>query len=235
MPDKNNSPKHVAIIMDGNGRWAKKKRLPKIMGHREGVESIRDVLGACEDLGIKYLTLYTFSTENWKRPKKEVDALMGLLEAQLDSETEKLNRNNVRVNAIGRLRGLPPRVQEKLQRSMELTKKNTGVVFTLALNYGGRTEIIDAVKNILDKAAPGKPSREDIDEKLIARHLYTRDMPDPDLLIRTSGEMRISNFLLWQISYAEIYVTEKFWPDFRKQDLRAAVAEYQSRQRRYGA
>ena len=234
MIDKKILPKHIAIIMDGNGRWARKKGLPKIVGHREGVESVRDVLKACGEIGIKYLTVYAFSTENWKRPKKEVSALMKLLEVQLDKETRELHKNNVRLNAIGRVRELPQVVQEKLKKAIDVTKDNAGVVFTLALNYGARAEIIDAVKQLVADASSSKAPC-NITEDNFGKYLYTKNMPDPDLLIRTSGEMRVSNFLLWQVSYAELYVTERLWPDFKRKDLEKAIEEYQKRQRRYGA
>lgn len=232
--DTNNTPQHIAIIMDGNGRWAKLHRLPKIMGHRKGAESIREILKACRELGVKYLTLYTFSTENWKRPQKEVGGLMKLFEEQLTRETKNLIKNNVKLNAIGRLNDLPERVRLKLDQSIKLTGNNSGVVLTLALSYGARAEIVDAVKKILDQTEKGALKKEDVSEEIFNRYLYTKDIPDPDLLIRTSGEMRVSNFLLWQISYAEIYVTKKLWPDFRKKDLEKAIEEYQRRQRRFG-
>ncbi len=234
MIDKNNLPVHIAIIMDGNGRWARMRHLPKIMGHKRGAEAIRGVLKACGELGIKYLTLYAFSTENWKRPAKEITSLMKLLEEQLKRETRNLIKNNAKLNAIGRLEDLPPRVQMSLKKAMELTRNSTGVVLNLALSYGGRTEIVDGVKKILNQIERGSLKKEDITEDNFGRYLYTSDIPDPDLLIRTSGEMRVSNFLLWQISYAEIYVVKKLWPDFTRKDLEGAIEEYQKRQRRYG-
>lgn len=220
--------------MDGNGRWAKQKGLPKIMGHRQGAESVRDILKACGKIGVKYLTLYAFSTENWKRPPTEVSGLMGLLGMLLDKEIKDLIKNNVRLNIIGRVSDLPENLQEKLGKAMELTKANTGVVLTLALSYGGRTDIIDAAKKVCDDVEAGRIRKEDINEEAFSRRLSTKGMPDPDLLIRTSGEMRISNFLLWQISYSELYVTKKLWPDFRHKDLKKAISEYKKRQRRYG-
>jgi undecaprenyl diphosphate synthase len=235
MLDKNRLPKHIAIIMDGNGRWAKERRLPKIIGHKKGSESVREILKACGELGIKYLTLYTFSTENWKRPQKEVAGLMRLLETLLDKETKNLNKNNVRLNIIGRVQDLPEGLRAKLKRSMETTRDNTGVTLTLALSYGGRTEIVDGVKRVIDDVGSGRIKPEDINEENFNNYLYTFNMPDPDLLIRTSGEMRISNFLLWQMSYSEFYITKKLWPDFKKTDLEKAIREYQKRQRRYGA
>jgi len=234
MPDKNNIPTHIAIIMDGNGRWAAEKGLPKIMGHRKGAQTVRDILEACEEIGVKYLTLYAFSTENWKRPQGEIKGLMRLLRMQLERETKNLIKNNVRLNVIGSIEDLPDAVKAKLKRSLELTKNNTGVVLTLALSYGGRAEIINAAQKILNDAEQGRIKKVDIDEKLFSSYLYTGGLPDPDLMIRTSGEMRVSNFLLWQISYSEFYVTKKYWPDFGKKDLEKAVAEYQKRQRRYG-
>lgn len=234
MTDKTKIPTHIAIIMDGNGRWALQKGLPKLMGHRKGVESIREILKACAELGVKYLTLYAFSTENWERSKKEVQGLMRLLSNQLDRETKNLNKNNVRLNMIGRITDLPDDMRIKLRRSVELTKGNTGVVLTLALSYGGRAEIVDSVKRALGEIEADRLKRDEISEENFGRYLYTNDIPDPDLLIRTSGEMRVSNFLLWQIAYTEFYVTKTLWPDFRKTDLEKAVAEYQKRQRRYG-
>jgi undecaprenyl diphosphate synthase len=204
------------------------------MGHRKGAESVRNVVAACAKFGVKYLTLYAFSTENWKRPAMEVSGLMGLLGAQLDKETRDLVKNNVRLNVIGRTADLPPQVREKLKKSIELTKNNTGVELTLALSYGGRADIIDAVKGIGDDIEAGRLKKENLNEEIFSGYLSTRGMPDPDLLIRTSGEMRISNFLLWQISYSEFYTTKKLWPDFGEKDLKKAIREYQQRQRRYG-
>lgn len=230
---KGNTPQHIAIIMDGNGRWARKRGLPKIVGYTKGIESLRRVLQACGELHIPYLTVYAFSTENWRRPKYEVDDLMELLESHLDKETENLRKNNVRLNAIGRLWELPESIQRKLNYAMEITKHNNGVIFTIAINYGGRAEIVDAVRAILDAIKRGE-SINSIDEQIFSSYLYTKDMPDPDLLIRTSGELRISNFLLWQSSYTELYVTDRLWPDFGKKDLRLAIEEYKRRHRRYG-
>jgi len=234
-PDDTAVPAHIAIIMDGNGRWAQEKRLPKIMGHRKGAEAIRDVLKACGEFGVRYLTLYAFSTENWKRPPEEVEGLMKLLVDQLRAETKNLNKNNVRLNAIGRLSELSHGVREQLRASMELTSSNTGVTLTLALNYGGRAEIIDAVRDIARETVAGRLRPEAIDDAMITGRLSTAGLPDPDLLIRTSGEMRISNFLLWQLSYAEIYFTPVMWPDFGRDELARAIAEFGRRQRRYGA
>ncbi|HUK82415.1 MAG TPA: isoprenyl transferase [Verrucomicrobiae bacterium] len=229
-----NVPRHVAIIMDGNGRWAKQRGLPRIEGHRAGAESVRAIVRACGELGIEYLTLYAFSIENWNRPKAEVAALMHLLEFYLKQEIPELNKNNVRLTAIGRIHELPESGQKQLQKSIEALSKNTGLTLVLALSYGGRAEIVDAVREITREVKAGRLDVADIDEKVISNHLYTRSIPDPDLLIRTSGEMRVSNFLLWQISYAEIHVTETLWPDFRKPQLLGALEAYSKRHRRFG-
>jgi undecaprenyl diphosphate synthase len=229
-----NIPRHVAIIMDGNGRWARERGLPRIEGHRRGAESVRQVVRACGELGIEYLTLYAFSIENWNRPKTEVSALMRLLEFYLKQEIRELDKNNVRLAAIGRIHELPQSAQRQLEKSMEALKKNTGLTLVLALSYGGRAEIVDAMRSIAREVKAGRLDVADVDEKVISRHLYTRSIPDPDLLIRTSGEMRVSNFLLWQISYAEIYVTETLWPDFRKVELLKALEDYSKRNRRFG-
>jgi undecaprenyl diphosphate synthase len=229
-----NIPHHVAIIMDGNGRWAKKRHLPKIAGHSAGVDSVREVIKGAKELGVKFLTLYAFSTENWKRPKDEVSALFKLLENYIDKETNSLHKNDIRLSAIGRIEDLPRIVQEKLKQAMELTRDNKSLTLNLALNYGSRTEIVEAVRKIAKECQAGKLRPDDIDEKTFEDNLYTKGIPDPDLLIRTSGEMRVSNFLLWQISYAEIYVAKKLWPDFKKIDFKKAVMEYQRRDRRYG-
>ena len=227
-------PKHIAIIMDGNGRWARKRALPKIVGHKAGVKSVEEIIKACKELGVKILTLYTFSTENWKRPKKEIDALMHLLEEYLDRETERIKDKDIRIRAIGRVRELPHNLQLKIRNTEEKTIKNKSILVNLALNYGGRSEIVDAAKKIAQDVKEGKVEAEDIKEDNFGEYLYTASIPDPELLIRTSGEMRLSNFLLWQISYSEIYVTKKLWPDFRKKDLEGAILEYQKRERRYG-
>ncbi len=232
--DLKNLPKHVAIIMDGNGRWAKQKRLPRIEGHRAGVESIRETLRACNELHIPYLTLYAFSNENWHRPKDEVNFLMGLLSDYLDKELQDLNKNNIRFRVIGRIEMLPSEIQKKIERNVELTKNNTALVLTVALSYSGRLELVDAVRKIAEKAKAGNLNPSEISELTIASHLYTNGLPDPDFLIRTSGEMRISNFLLWQMSYTEIYVTDVLWPDFRKQNFFEAIEAYQKRERRFG-
>ena len=229
-----NIPRHVAIIMDGNGRWAQQRKLPRIEGHRAGAESVRTIVRASGELGIEYLTLYAFSIENWNRPKMEVSALMHLLEFYLKQEIPELNKNNVRLAAIGRIHELPDGAQKQLAKSIDALSKNTGLTLVLSLSYGGRAEIVDAVRAIAREMKAGRLDAADIDEKVIAQHLYTRAIPDPDLLIRTSGEMRVSNFLLWQISYAEIYVTETLWPEFRKPELVKALEDYGQRQRRFG-
>jgi undecaprenyl diphosphate synthase len=220
--------------MDGNGRWAKERGLPRIKGHEKGAEAVRDCVEACADLKVEYLTLYAFSMENWKRPKAEVAALMELLERFLKEKTPELLEKNVRLQAIGRLTDLPPSCQQQLHRAIEASAANTALTVILALSYSGRTEIIDGIRSLLRAIELGHIDKGMIDVDMFSKHLYTRYYPDPDLLIRTSGEMRISNFLLWQISYTEIYVTPKLWPEFSKQDLAEAVREYGNRQRRYG-
>jgi len=227
-------PRHVAVIMDGNGRWAKQRDLPRISGHMEGIHSVRDVVEASGELGIAFLTLYTFSKENWNRPKTEVSALMSLLVKTFHEEISELDRNNVRFNVIGCIDDLPEETRNKMLQGIEQTKENTGLTLTLALSYGSRIEITEAVKSICRDVAEGSLSPEDVNEALISSRLYTADMPDPDLLIRTSGELRISNFLLWQIAYSELYVTPKFWPDFRKKDYLEAINSYLNRERRFG-
>ncbi|MDP3790643.1 MAG: isoprenyl transferase [Candidatus Omnitrophota bacterium] len=229
-----NTPEHVAIIMDGNGRWARKRGLPKIAGHRAGAKSVREVIKAAKESGVKILTLYTFSTENWKRPKHEVAALFKLLEDYLCKEIESFHKNDIKLSVIGRMEELPENTQRKLADVINKTKDNKSLILNLALNYGSRTEILDAVRKIADDCVLGRLKADQVDEKTFSRYLYTKDLPDPDLLIRTSGEMRVSNFLLWQISYAELYVTSKLWPDFRSSDFKKAVKEYQDRERRYG-
>lgn len=234
MIDKNNLPRHIAIIMDGNGRWAKKKYLPKILGHTAGVKTVDRITTACAKLGIEVLTLYSFSTENWKRSAEEIGGLMNLLYDYLGKKYEKLQKDNIRLSAIGRLSGLPLRVRTKLSDVIKKTSQNTGMTLNLALNYGGRQEIVDAVKKLLLEVDKGSIKADDISEDKFADFLYTKGLPEVDLLIRTSGELRVSNFLLWQISYAEIVVTKTLWPDFRQEDLCAAVMEYQERERRFG-
>lgn len=228
-------PQHVAIIMDGNGRWARARHLPKMAGHRAGVKAAQKIIEAAKDIGVKVLTLYTFSTENWNRPRREIDALFGLLKEYVDKEEDRFNENNVRFSVIGRMAGLSVPIQERLKEVMESTKNNTAMRLCLALNYGARLEIIDAARLMAQDAIEGRLSLDDIDEKIFSRYLYTKEIPDPDLLIRTSGESRISNFLLWQISYSELYFTKKFWPDFGRNDLKKAINEYARRDRRFGA
>jgi undecaprenyl diphosphate synthase len=227
-------PRHVAIIMDGNGRWAKQRHLPRVEGHRMGAESARVIIRTAGELGIKYLTLYAFSLENWNRPKDEVDALMKYLVHYLKTETPELNKNNVKLEVIGHIYRLPETVQEHLRKSIATLSKNNGLTLIMALSYGGRTEIVDAVRAIAEEVQRGKLDPADITDEVFSEHLYTRNWPDPDLLIRTSGEMRVSNFLLWQISYAELVITPTLWPDFRKPQFFAALEEYASRHRRFG-
>ena len=227
-------PAHVAIIMDGNGRWAKARGLPRIEGHRQGAESARTIIRTAGELGVKYLTLYAFSAENWNRPKDEVDALMKYLIHYLKTETPELNKNNVRLEVIGQIYRLPENVQEHLKKSIATLSKNSGLTLVMALSYGSRIEIVDAVRRIAEKARDGKLEPAAITEEVISQHLWTRNIPDPDLLIRTSGEMRVSNFLLWQISYAELVITPTLWPDFRKPQFFAALEEYARRHRRFG-
>ncbi len=227
-------PQHIAVIMDGNGRWAKRRKLPRVAGHRAGIRAVREVVKGCGGLGVGYLTLYTFSTENWDRPKTEVRALMRFLRGTLRGEREELNKNNVRLSAIGRINDLPGAVRDELSRSIDYLSVNTGLNLILALSYSGRTEILDAVRDIARQVEAGdiKPPR--ISESVLRSYLYRGDVPDPDLLIRTSGELRISNFLLWQLAYTELYITDVLWPDFRRKHLYQAIAEYQTRERRFG-
>ena len=231
---KANVPKHIAIIMDGNGRWAKTRGLPRVEGHRNGVESVRSTVRTCGELGVKYLTLYAFSVENWNRPKDEVDTLMKYLARFLKNEIGELMKNNVRLEAVGQIYRLPEFVQEQLAKTKAALAKNTGLTLILALSYGGRTEIIEATRAIAQQVKADKLDPAEINEQVIAQNLYTHAYPDPDLLIRTSGELRVSNFLLWQISYAEFVVTPTLWPDFRKPQLYEALEEYTQRQRRFG-
>lgn len=227
-------PKHVAIIMDGNGRWAKDRGKLRIFGHQHGVASVRDVVEAAVELGIPYLTLYTFSAENWNRPKFEVKAIMELLVSTIDKEIGTFMKNNVRLNAIGELDMMPAKCHKELMHAMEKTSVNTGLTLTLALSYSSRREIVLAARNIAEKVCSGELRAEDIDDELFGKNLFTGNMPDPELLIRTSGEYRISNYLLWQIAYAELYFTPKLWPDFRREDFFAAISDYQKRERRFG-
>jgi undecaprenyl diphosphate synthase len=228
-------PAHIAIIMDGNGRWARRRRLPRMAGHQAGVGPVRSTVETCAQLGVKALTLYAFSVENWKRPRPEVETLWRLLRYYLRQELPELQKNDIRLQAIGRLDALPPQVRRELDSVVEATAPNRGLLLNLAINYGGRAEIVDAVNSILEVARlDGSLANLKLDEEVISANLYTASSPDPDLLIRTSGEMRISNFLLWQIAYAELYVTETLWPDFTRRDLLQAILEYQKRDRRYG-
>ncbi|MFH0731974.1 MAG: isoprenyl transferase [Candidatus Omnitrophota bacterium] len=232
--DKNNLPQHIAIIMDGNGRWAKKRHLPKVIGHRYGAQTVDRITSHCARLGIKALTLYSFSTENWKRPPDEVEALMNLLYEYLEKKLPKLNKNNIKLNMIGNINGLPENVRKKLQDVIGKTSKNTGMILTLALNYGAREEILSACRKLIGEVEAKKINFTDINESVFSSYLYTNGLPDPDLLIRTSGELRVSNFLLWQISYAEFVVNRELWPDFKPKDLDAAIEQYQKRKRRFG-
>jgi undecaprenyl diphosphate synthase len=232
--DQPNLPKHIGIIMDGNGRWAKKRRLPRIAGHNAGIDSVREVVEACGNVGIKVLTLFTFSLENWKRPLFEVSALMKLLVKTLNREIRELMEKNVRITCIGDLEDLPTETQLSMYEAIEMTKDNTGLTLNLALSYGSRKEIKTAVSKIVEKVMTGKITPDQIDEQLISDHLQTSGLPDPDLIIRTSGEFRISNFMLWQIAYSEIYVTNTLWPDFRTPDLYEAIRNYLKRERRFG-
>jgi len=229
-----NVPAHVAIIMDGNGRWAKERHRPRVEGHREGAESVRAIVRAAGELGVKYLTLYAFSVENWSRPKDEVDTLMKYLARYLKTEVGDLMKHNVRLEVIGQIYRLPEFVQEQLEKTRLALSRNNGLTAVLALSYGGRQEIVEAVRAIATKVQQGKLEAAEINEQIISQHLYTKSIPDPDLLIRTSGEMRVSNFLLWQIAYSEIWVTDTLWPDFRRRHLLDAVLAYQKRDRRYG-
>lgn len=233
--DPQNLPTHVAIIMDGNGRWAKKRAMNRIKGHEEGADSVRNIVRASREIGIPWLTLYAFSEENWKRPKYEVEALMKLLDRFLKSELDEMLDNGIRFQTIGRTQKLPKYVQDRLQKTAEKTSKNKDMVLTLALSYGGRQEVSDAVQEIGRRIESGELSSEKINEQIISDSLYTAGMPDPDLLIRTSAEYRLSNFLLWQMAYTEFYFTPTLWPEFRKEEFLEAVEEYQKRERRFGA
>jgi len=228
--DAHKIPQHVAIIMDGNGRWAQGRGLPRLMGHRAGMENVRPILQACSDFGIKILTIYAFSTENWSRPRSEVFGLMRLLREAIDREAESLHRNDVQVRHIGRLAGLSPQLARSIRRTTELTKDNHRITLNVAFNYGGRAEILDAVRRLI---ATGVPEQE-ITEELFSRQLYTSCQPDPDLIIRTGGEMRLSNFLIWQAAYAEYYATPVYWPEFSREELRRALHAYAQRERRFG-
>ena len=232
--DKDRLPNHVAIIMDGNGRWAKQQGKARVFGHKNGVQSVREAIEASAEIGIQFLTLYAFSTENWNRPKLEVKTLMSLLVSSLRKELKTLQKNNIKLNAIGNLKSLPEKAQNELSDVIEKTKNNTGLTLSLALNYGSREEIVNVIKNISKKVVNKQLDLEEIDEKIINNHLYTFSLPDVDLMIRTSGEQRISNFLLWQIAYAELYFTNTLWPDFKKEHLFNALIDFQHRERRFG-
>ncbi|MBA2613241.1 MAG: isoprenyl transferase [Bacteroidetes bacterium] len=232
--NKNNIPQHVAIIMDGNGRWAKQQGEDRIFGHHEGVNSVREIVEACGEVGVKFLTLYAFSTENWNRPKEEVDALMELLVATISMETPNLNKKGVKLQAIGDITSLPLSCQQELQESIDITSKNDTVTLILALSYSSKWEITHSVKEIAKQVEQGKLKASEITSKHIEKHLNTYIFPDPELMIRTSGEHRISNFLLWQLAYAEFYFTDTLWPDFRKDDFFKAILSYQNRERRFG-
>ncbi len=227
-------PKHIAVIMDGNGRWAQARGMPRVEGHRRGATTVRRISEACRELGVSYLTLYCFSNENWKRPQEELSFLMSLLKTYLIQERPTLLKNDIRLSIIGRREGIPEEVLFEMDQSVELSKNGKSLTLCLAINYGSRQEIVDAIKSIASDAQHGSLSPDAIDESLVADRLYTTGMPDPDLLIRTSGEMRISNFLLWQISYSEIWITDKAWPEFDKQDLMQAITDYNKRHRRFG-
>ena len=227
-------PAHVAIIMDGNGRWAARRSLPRVAGHRAGASAVRRAVEASAGLGIGCLTLYAFSTENWKRPRSEVDALMRLLKEFLGKELRNLHKNNVRFQTIGRCEGLDAKLLGEIRKAEQLTSGNTGLTLSIAINYGGRTEIVDACRRLALEVSEGRLSPSEIEDRHISENLYTRSLPDPDLLIRTSGEMRLSNFLIWQVAYSEIHVTPTFWPDFSERDLYEAVIDYQNRDRRFG-
>ncbi|MFN8282926.1 MAG: isoprenyl transferase [Chitinophagales bacterium] len=232
--DKTRLPEHIAIIMDGNGRWAKAQGKHRIFGHKNGVKAVREVTEGCAELGVKYLTLYAFSTENWNRPKTEVSALMQLLFLTIGKEIKTLQKNNIRLNAIGHIHNLPESNQKALKEVIEATKNNTRMTLTLALSYGSKEEITEAAKTLAQQYKAGKISLEDINAENISQQLYTKGIPDPELMIRTSGEHRISNFLLWQLAYSELYFTEKFWPEFNRNDLFKAIYDYQNRERRFG-
>jgi undecaprenyl diphosphate synthase len=231
---RGNLPRHVAIIMDGNGRWAKARGAPRLLGHRAGRESVREVVRGCAELGVEVLTLYTFSTENWNRPAREIAALMTMLRASLRHERAELKANNVRLQVIGRITDLPAPVRRAIEETQEYLSGSTGMLLNLALSYSGRVELVDAVRRMLGEGAERRLQPQDVDEELVSSFLYTAGLPDPDLLIRTSGEMRISNFMLWQLAYTELLVTDTLWPDFRRRHLFQAIAEYPRRERRFG-
>lgn len=227
-------PAHIAIIMDGNGRWAKSRGLPRVSGHQRGIETVREVVEVCANLGVNHLTLYTFSKENWKRPKDEVSTLMRLIVKSLQNETDELHKNNIRLRAIGNVQSLPHIVQNELNQAMEKTRSNNKMALNLALSYSGRWDLVESIKKIAELYKNGDVSKEAIDEDLISEKLVTSDIPDPDLLIRSGGELRVSNFLLWQIAYSEIFVTKVLWPDFNRETLFEAIRDFQNRERRFG-
>jgi undecaprenyl diphosphate synthase len=232
--DPEKMPRHIAIIMDGNGRWAQRQRLSRIEGHRRGLEAAQAVVEACEELGVKILTLYAFSKENWRRPRKEINALMGFLQSHLRKRQQELQKRNIRINIIGDLEDLPTSIRDLLVETVEMTRHKDGLIVNLALSYGGRSEIVAGVRAIIADIEAGRITKDDITPETFSRYLFTRDIPDPDLLIRTSGELRISNFLLWQIAYTELYFTTTLWPDFGKEELILACIAYQDRERRFG-
>ena len=232
--DLNNLPRHIAVIMDGNGRWAKKKGAARIFGHRSAVKSVHEVTETCAELGVEYLTLYAFSTENWGRPQEEIDGLMELLVSTIRKETKTLQKNNVRLSTIGFTDQLPVNCQMELKASIDETKYNDGLNLILALSYSGRSEIVEGVKKLIQDVKSGNVDENNINQEMLSHYLFTKNIPDPELLIRTSGEMRVSNFLLWQIAYAELFFTERLWPDFRKNDLYEAIIAFQKRERRFG-
>ncbi len=234
MIDKNNIPKHIAIIMDGNGRWAKERGLPRTEGHRKGVKRVKEIVKAAQELGVKVVTFFAFSAENWSRPKKEINVLMRYLDNFLVREVKEMDKNNIRFLSIGRDEPLPLFIQKRIKEAQSKTEGNTGLTVVLALNYGARQEIVDAAKQFASAVMRSKADINDLDEEIFSRYLYTAKLPDPDLLIRTSGQLRVSNFLLWQLSYAEFYFPKKCWPDFGAADLKEAIEEYQSRERRFG-
>ncbi len=233
--DMDRLPKHIAIIMDGNGRWAQKKGLPRVMGHKAGMEAIKETVKACSDLGIKILTVYAFSTENWRRPQDEVSYLMNLLVEYMRKEVNALHNNKVKIKVLGEVDILPTQTRKEIEEALKLTENNEGLQFNIALNYGGRAEILKACKKLIQGVSDGRIDKEAVDEDLLANHLYTGSDPDPDLIIRTSGEQRISNFLLWQGAYSELVFVDQLWPDFDEKVLHTAIIEYQSRDRRFGA
>ena len=234
LKNKGDIPNHIAIIMDGNGRWAKKRGLPRVAGHRRGVETVREIVEVCAEIGVKYLTLYTFSTENWKRPKDEVSTLMRLLLKSLKDRLDELDKNDIKLTCIGNIESLPTVVQKQLNEDIERTKNNKRMTLNLALSYSGRWELLEAIRSISSEVAEGKLNPNNITEKIISDHLTTKNMPEPELIIRTSGEFRVSNFLLWQIAYSEFVILDVYWPDFSQQHLFDAINQYQKRERRFG-